>query len=328
MPKKISQPDLKAFHKDRARLVEIGLAYGVCLRTTGRKPEKRAAEASRLRSSLEDLLERLPPPPDPSSVLFSMLPPGGWPPYPDPSEMIPELDPSRFIPPRGRRSFIVQTCRESQDIIATDAAYTEFSRSGSTECSSVAPKSVSMRVSAGQSTPGQPPVSAAICGYRSIVEFTTAHSGSIIVRSASNASISWIEANTYPWIELATGKTGGGGGSASAVVRCGMSALLGGTITSPAEAILATYEAAGPEQVSYAVGLARTADLNVRISIPSAGSYRVTVDEWISMTAAAADAHAYISGAATWNPVEVEVRCDCRSMRVETLPAFFGDFAR
>lgn len=319
---------LAAFHRDRARLTELGLAYGACLRAAGKKVEKRALEASRLRSRLDDLLGRMSPPPAPSAVPLFMTPPGNWPPPPDPGEMIPGFDPSRIIPPRGRGALVVQSCLDSQDITAKVATYLEFSRSGVTVCSAHPPKSVSLRVSAGQSTQGHPLLSAATCGYRSIVDIEAAHPGSVTVSSAMNASIGWIEANTCPAYDLETGEVAGGGGSASAVVRCGMSVLVAGAITAPPETTLASHEARGDDQVSYAVNFARSAQLEARISLPSAGTYSIVVDEWISMTAAAENAHAYISGSATWDPVQIRVRCGCRSVRLETFPGSFGDYAR
>jgi hypothetical protein len=259
-------------------------------------------EIARLRGAMQDLGKKLPAPPEPSLVKYPLL--IQWPQIPRlPTPwVIPVLDFDKIIPPRKPSTHGEVLCREYQDLAAPTATYTEFYRNGITDCAAVAqvPKKLRIAVDAGNGTPGTLQISSAKCGFRSLLTFTTAHPGTVTIRSSLNASIIWIEANAH------------NGGRSTAVAKASMSASLGNTFVAAENAALESADSSeAANHVYNAWALQRNATFELILEIPTAGAYSVVVDEWVTTLAATTGARADIQMGATWDPLVAELRGGC-----------------
>ncbi|MBI3147234.1 MAG: hypothetical protein HYZ17_01820 [Betaproteobacteria bacterium] len=275
------------------------------------------SEIAHLRGTMQDLANKLPAPPEPSFVKFPAHMP--WPPMPKPQPplVIPVLDFDKIFPPRNASTSSAVSCSEYQALAAPTATYTEFYRNGTTDCAAVAqaPKGLRIAVYAenGNATRETLHLSEAKCGFRSLVTFTTAHPGTVKFRSSLNAVISWIEANALS------------GGRSTAVAKAAMSASLGNTFVAAENATLGSADSSeAANHISYAFALHRSAQSELILEIPTAGTYSVVVDEWVTTLAATTGAWAAIQMSATWDPLVAELRGGCRRGPGIKMPSFGG----
>lgn len=324
MSQMLKPETIDLIHRDRSRMEETAARLGVLLRGTSRDIATVETEILRLRADLENLRKKVPAPPEPARARYPTLPPECFPPWPPrppwPPWIIPSFDPERIIPPRKQRPSGEVVCIEHQSLTAPAATYTEYFRIGSTDCAPTpqAPKTVAIQVSAGVSVPSSPGVSAAKCGFRSVLTFNTGYSGTVTIRSALNASIQWIEANAV------------NGGVSTAIAKASMSATLNSDPLpiNAEEGTLASLDSGAAENhIEYASGLLRGSILEISLPIQAAGLQTVVVDEWVSAIVASSGALANIAMHATWDPVVAEVRGGCTLVKWTQVPVF-GDYRR
>ena len=266
------------------------------------------------KDGLRDLLSKCRPPVTPSVSFFQMpFPPFPRPVPPDPHELAKIFfDPSRIYPVR-RLTYISHSCNSRQNQSVNPTEFIDSAAEGSASCSQVGPKSVSSHASAGQSTPGQPLLSRASCGFRSLITVPAGNDLGPTIVSTLNSSLSWVEANTYGTVSGVggVGYAVGGGGYAKVAATASLSVFVENDVISPAPRIIVSGEVSGQDQIYYETNVNVGSELSASVSLPTGGPYEVFVDELVELAAEASNGHAFIDGSFTWDPLAVEIREGC-----------------
>ncbi|NIM96421.1 MAG: hypothetical protein GTO18_22200 [Anaerolineales bacterium] len=252
--------------------------------------------------SVDKLLAKVKPP-TPPSLSFTPWPPD--PPIPD--DFIPGRWP--IIPPYGVPSRVERferICNLYIDRKIEDTVHIALPPNGSAETNELDGKSAAAWSGAGIAFSDNN-VSSAVCGFESHFEIPAAEGETHVeITSRLNARFSWVEANTM----------GVSAGYASISATSNLSVTYNGEQIAPPAKTLVSLEAHDDQIFSHetlgGLPVERWAGHGIEFDVPAGSGSDVYVHELVEVVAVSPNAHAYISGSFTWDPIHLVMSEGCR----------------